>query len=186
MSAPPAVKQRACFAAAARDFSFMPALADADNVLYETIKQKVLNSQVQMKKTESFTMVELLVVIFIVAILTVIGTPLIRGRINSSKWSEAETGAATIRAAVRTYIAEKGVNYNYSDLEGSLDDRFVYESLGFSNTDLNGRYFVQADCNLSNVSAHPSSCVITVTSSAVDGPPGTGTLAADGTWSVAD
>ncbi len=93
---------RVCNIAAARDFSFMPALADADNVLYGTIKHKILNSQVQMKKTEAFTMVELLVVIFNAAILTVIGTPLIRGRNNSAKWSEAETGAGTIRAAVRT------------------------------------------------------------------------------------
>jgi prepilin-type N-terminal cleavage/methylation domain-containing protein len=139
-----------------------------------------------MKRLKAFTLVELLVVIFIVTILSAVAMPLIRGKINSSKWSEAQTGAGTIRTAVRTYIAEKGPNYDYSDVEGSLGTQSIFVSLGFKGSDLNGRYFSQGDYSVSNVSASPPGCVITVTSSVGDGPPGTGTMDATGTWSVAD
>ncbi len=139
-----------------------------------------------MKRLKAFTLVELLVVIFIVTILSAVAMPLIRGKINSSKWSEAQTGAGTIRTAVRTYIAEKGPNYDYSDVEGSLGTQSIFVSLGFKGSDLNGRYFSQGDYSVSNVSAGPPGCVITVTSSVGDGPPGTGTMDATGTWSVAD
>ena len=149
-------------------------------------KRTVADIGFQMKKPRAFTLVELLVVISIVIILSAVAMPLIRGKINSSKWSEAETGAGTIRTAVRTYIAEKGTSYDYSDVEGSLDTQSIYESLGFRSSDLNGRYFNQGDYRVSNVSGGPPGCVITVTSSVEDGPSGTGTLAADGTWSVAD
>jgi len=131
-------------------------------------------------------MVELLAVIFIVGILTAVAMALIRGKINSSKWSEAQTGAGTIRTAVRTYIAEKGPNYDYTGIEGSLGTQSIYVSLGFKGSDLNGRYFNQGDYGVSNVSADPPGCIVTVTSSVGDGPPGSGTLAADGAWSVAD
>jgi prepilin-type N-terminal cleavage/methylation domain-containing protein len=139
-----------------------------------------------MGKAKAFTMVELLVVIFIVGILTAIAMPLIRGKISSSKWSEAQTGAGTIRTAVRTYIAEKGPNHDYSDIEGSLATESIYVSLGFKGSDLNGRYFNQSDYTVGDVSANPPGCVITVTSSVGDGSPGTGTLAADGASTVAD
>ena len=139
-----------------------------------------------MRKAKAFTMVELLVVIFIVGILTAIAMPLIRGKISSSKWSEAQTGAGTIRTAVRTYIAEKGPNHDYSDIEGSLAAESIYVSLGFKGSDVNGRYFNQGDYTVSNVSANPPGCVITVTSSVGDGPPGMGTLATDGAWTVAE
>ena len=139
-----------------------------------------------MKKIIAFTMVELLVVILILAILMAISMPLIRGKISSSKWSEAKTAAGTITTTVRTYISEKGPNYDYSDIEGSLDNHSIYVLLGFSSNDLNGRYFNQGDYAISNVSPDPPGCVITVHSSVGDGPPGTGAMDATGTWSVAD
>lgn len=139
-----------------------------------------------MRRLKAFTLVELIVVIFIVTILSAVAMPLIRGKINSSKWSEAETGAGTIRTAVRTYIAEKGPNYDYMNIEGSLGTQSISVSLGFEASDLNGRYFRQSDYNVSNVSADPPGCVITVTSSVSDGPPGTGTMDATGNWSVAE
>ena len=88
--------------------------------------------------------------------------------------------------AVRTYIAEKGPNHDYGDIEGSLATESIYVSLGFKGSDLDGRYFNQSDYTVGDVSANPPGCVITVTSSVGDGPPGTGTLAADGAWTVAD
>ena len=40
-----------------------------------------------------------------------------------------DTGAGTIKTAVRTHIAEKGPGHDYSDIEGSLDTSSIYESL---------------------------------------------------------
>jgi type IV pilus assembly protein PilE len=167
-------------------FFIYASIAGGRLYLYKAVKWKVADFQAQMKKAQAFTMVELLAVIFIVGILTAVAMPLIRGKINSSKWSEAQTGAGTIRTAMRTCIAEKGPNYDYSGIEGSLGTQSIYVSLGFKGGDLNGRYFNQGDYSVSNVSADPPGCVIMVTSSVGGGPPGTGTLAADGTWSVAE
>jgi type II secretory pathway pseudopilin PulG len=200
------------FPVATRSFLFMRVLVDADNLFCEmtlmchlgrsrktwptkgrffaplrmTAKLSAMCSGVQMKKAKALTMVELLVVTLILAILMASAMPLIRGKINSSKWSEAKTAAGTIGTAVRTYISEKGPNYNYSDIEGSLDNHSIYVLLGFSSNDLDGRYFNQADYSLSNVSPDPPSCVITVNSSKGDGPTGTGILGANGTWFVSD
>jgi|GEM_PF-2410786 len=55
--------------------------------------------------------------------------PLIRGKIISSKWSETETAAGTIKTAVCAYIAEEGPSHDYSDIEGSLDTSSIYKSL---------------------------------------------------------
>ena len=44
-----------------------------------------------------FTLVELMVVILIVALLTAMLVPLLQGRIDRAKWSEAQTAAGMIR-----------------------------------------------------------------------------------------
>ncbi len=138
-----------------------------------------------MRTRKGFTLIELMVVILIVGILAAVAVPIMRGRIDSAKWSEANASAGSIRTAVRAYIAEKGPNYaNYAaDIEGGLDT--VGATLGFSATDLAGAYFNQADYVISAVVADPPSCVVTVVSTHAEGPSGTGTLAAGGGWSVA-
>ena len=138
-----------------------------------------------MRTRKGFTLIELMVVILIVGILAAVAIPIMRGRIDSAKWSEANASAGSIRTAVRAYIAEKGPNYtNYAaDVEGGLDT--VGSTLGFSSTDLDGAYFNQANYVVSAVVADPPGCVVTVISTHTEGPSGTGTLAADGGWSVA-
>ncbi len=135
---------------------------------------------------KGFTLIELMVVILIVGILAAVAVPIMRGRIDSAKWSEANASAGSIRTAVRAYIAEKGPNYaNYAaDIEGGLDT--VGATLGFSSTDLDGAYFDQEDYVISAVVADPPACIITVGPSLnSEAPSGTGTLAAGGGWSVA-
>ena len=138
-----------------------------------------------MKGRKGFTLIELMVVILIVGILAAVAVPIMRGRIDSAKWSEANASCGAIKTAVRAYIAEKGPNYSYTSIQTALDTQATYEALGFASNDLTGSYFNQGDYTVSSISAANGTCVVTATSSANDGPPGTGTLAADGTWSVA-
>ena len=138
-----------------------------------------------MKGRKGFTLIELMVVILIVGILAAVAVPIMRGRINEAKWSEGNAAAGSIRTAVRAYIAEKGPTYDYTGLLAplTLADAAVYGELGFAGSDLAGAYFNQIDYSITSVVADPPSCVISVTSTHLEGPPGTGTLAADGSWS---
>ncbi len=93
-----------------------------------------------MKSRKGFTLIELMVVIFIVGILAAVAIPIMRGRIDSAKWSEGKAGAGSIRTAARAFCAEKGPSYTYVATPPSLAD------LGFNITagaggDLDGKYF---------------------------------------------
>lgn len=141
-----------------------------------------------MESRKGFTLIELMVVILIVGILAAVAVPIMRGRIDAAKWSEANASAGAIRTTIRAYIAEKGPSYDdyAADLHGGLDDTDIQSNLGFSSSDLAGAYFDQKDYVISGVKADPPACVITVGPSTHSGaPPGTGTLAADGGWSIA-
>ena len=137
-----------------------------------------------MESRKGFTLIELMVVILIVGILAAVAVPIMRGRIDSAKWSEANAAAGSIRTAVRAYVAEKGPSFTYTGIETALSTQATYEALGFSSTDLNGAYFDQSEYAISSVSAANGTCVVTVTSAKSEGPGGTATLAADGTWTT--
>ncbi len=140
-----------------------------------------------MEKRDAFTLVELMVAILIVAILAAVAIPIMRGRVDSAKWTEGHTGAGTIRTSIRAYIAEHGANHDYDELLGCLCGGPIAQVLGFMRNDLQGRYFDQDSYVITDIDVdlEDATCVIEVTPLDVAGaPPGIGTLDEDGSWSV--
>ncbi|MFA5251611.1 MAG: prepilin-type N-terminal cleavage/methylation domain-containing protein [Phycisphaerae bacterium] len=88
-----------------------------------------------MKNKKGFTLIELMVVILIVGILAAVAIPIMRGRIDSAKWSEGKAALGTIATALRAYAAEQGASGTYGANLPTL------ATLGFSAGDLHGTYF---------------------------------------------
>ena len=131
----------------------------------------------EMRTTKAFTLIELMVVILIVGILAAASVPLMRGRVDSAKWSEANATAGAIRAAVRVRYAEVG-----SAPTGKLDVDATQAALGFKAGDLAGTYFVAGDYSIGDADTG-GNAAITVKGSAANAPTGSKTLSQDGkTW----
>ena len=84
-----------------------------------------------MENRKGFTLVELMVVVLIVGILAAVAIPMMSGRVDSAKWTEAKAGMGTIASALRAYAAEKGDFSSTPSLS----------AIGISSTDLDGTYF---------------------------------------------
>jgi len=141
-----------------------------------------------MNSRKGFTLIELMVVILIVGILAAVAIPLMRGRIDSAKWSEANAAAGTIRSALRAYWAEKGPTYGdyAADLVGGVGAFGV--PLGIDSTDLDGRYFLNGCYQITAcaVAGNKLTYTIRVDTSAAGpgGAPSAGpkTMDQDGNW----
>lgn len=80
----------------------------------------------------AMTLMELVIVIFIVGILASVAVPIMNGRIDKAKWSEGKAMAGSLASAIRAYAAEHGVA-GYSNP--------TFNELGFATSSLQGRYF---------------------------------------------
>ncbi|MHC4507719.1 MAG: type IV pilin protein [Planctomycetota bacterium] len=138
-----------------------------------------------MKSRKGFTLVELMVVILIVGILAAVAIPLMQGRIDKAKWSEANASAGTIRTAVRAYAAETSVA-TAAALAPSLGAAATRTALGFSATDLDGTYFLTGDYSITGVNAAGIATIQVANGSGADAPTdGPYILGADGSWGPA-
>jgi type IV pilus assembly protein PilA len=139
-----------------------------------------------MEKRKGFTLIELMVVIFIVGILAAVAIPIMRGRIDSAKWSEGKAAAGSIRTAARAFCAEKGPNWGGVWANVTLDD------LGFTNLvdgadgdDLDGKYFTNEAYAVAFTAYDTYTVTVTAASSLrADKPttPAVVTLDQDGAW----
>lgn len=90
-----------------------------------------------MKNRKGFTLIELMVVILIVAILAAVAIPILRGRIESAKWSEGAAIAGTIKTAAKVAYAEDSATAP----TGAINVAATLTILGFQAADLTGHYF---------------------------------------------
>jgi len=137
-----------------------------------------------MRARKGFTLIELMVVILIVGILAAVSIPLMRGRIDSAKWSEANAMAGTIRTAIRAYSAEKSVATAQGLVGDTLDTAATQSVLGFAATDLTGTYFSPECFTITAVSADGIATIDVDASQSTKANPPTGTyqLELDGDW----
>jgi prepilin-type N-terminal cleavage/methylation domain-containing protein len=137
----------------------------------------------KMKSRKGFTLVELMVVILIVGILAAVAIPLMQGRIDKAKWSEANATAGTIRTAVRAYCAETSVATAVANVQTALSVATTRTALGFGATDLEGTYFATGDYSITGINGDGIATVEVANGSKADAPTdGPYELAVDGTW----
>jgi prepilin-type N-terminal cleavage/methylation domain-containing protein len=133
------------------------------------------------QERNGFTLIELMIVIFIIGILAAAAIPLMRGRVDSAKWTEGKSALGTIATAMRAYAAEKRQNGSYGAGLPTL------QTLGFTVQDLQGVYFSMADYQVTTSSYIPGNnpeLTFTLTATAPPGiaAPAVVTLDHAGNW----
>lgn len=132
-----------------------------------------------MKGRKGFTLIELMVVIFIVGILAAVAIPIMRGRIDAAKWSEGKAGAGSVRTAARAFCAEKGTGWGGTWAGVDLAE------LGFQDGDLDGKYFTDEAYGVAFTDYDDYLITVTAASStSLEKPttPSVVTIDEDGTW----
>ncbi len=128
------------------------------------------------RERRGFTLIELMVVILIVGILAAVAVPILRGKIDSAKWSEGAASAGAVKSAMRAYYAEDPAAALL--MAGVTLSDVTAAPLGFKSGDLTGRYFVVGDFTITSVDA-TGIAVITV-GNTTGGLTGGGVLGANG------
>ena len=108
---------------------------------------------------KGFTLVELMIVILIVAILAAVAIPLMTGRIDAAKWSEAKASMGTIATALRGYYAEKGCDSTVPPSMTSGNAGFI----GVTTNDLDGTNYTANAYTLAAATCTPATGKVTFT-----------------------
>lgn len=114
---------------------------------------------VKTRERRGFTLVELMVVILIVGILAAVAVPILRGKIDQAKWSEAAATAGAIRSAARAYYAEDPVAAG--NLVGTALTDTTAAKLGFTSGDLTGRYFKVGNFTITDMTGGHATITVT-------------------------
>jgi type II secretory pathway pseudopilin PulG len=115
-----------------------------------------------------------MVVILIVGILAAVAVPILRGRTEQAKWSEAAATAGATRSAMRAYYVEEPIAA--AAMVGSTVDT-IQGALGFTAGDLTGRYFQASNFTITAIDGN--GCA-TITVAAPAGLVGSGVLSNTG------
>lgn len=132
-----------------------------------------------MRKASGYSLAELITVMIIVMVLAAMAIPLMRGRVDSARWSEGRARAGMIVTAIRAWIAGYNMPGSWTDAPGSLDPM----ELGFGANDLNGTYFNRGNFTwLVNYDGESLQYIITVTKPVASWRPNQIILDDTGTW----
>ena len=131
-----------------------------------------------MESRKGFTLIELMVVIFIVGILAAVAVPLMRGRIDAAKWSEGRAIMGTVATGLRAHVAEEG---------NAFTAVATLAQLGFAANDLDGTYFTGGESGTGDFSwvindDEPLDFLITASAPAEISTPSKVTLNHAGNW----
>lgn len=131
---------------------------------------------------KGFTLIELMVAILIIGILAAVTAPMMRARVDMSKWTEACTSAGAIRTAVRNYTGETSIAAAQTLVGTNLSNTTVQNLLGFTSEDLNGTYFSPGDFTITSINTNGTAAITVTGGSKATSPAGSFVLQADGRW----
>jgi prepilin-type N-terminal cleavage/methylation domain-containing protein len=117
-----------------------------------------------MKDREGFTLVELMVVVLIVGILAAVALPLMSGRINSAKWTEANAACGTIATAIRAYSAQTGPGAAIPTgalATSATATTATGTALGINAADLQGTYFGATSYSITSAASDATTGAVT-------------------------
>ena len=126
-----------------------------------------------------------MLVIFIVGIMAAVAIPIMRGRIDSVKWSEGLAGASTIRSSARAFCSERGSTWSGVWANVTLADLGLNIADGVGGDDLDGKYFTNESYVFAFTAYNTYTIIITAADSlSPDKPtsPSVVTLDQDGVW----
>ena len=118
------------------------------------------------RKKRAFTLVEMMAVMLVIGVLAAVAIPIVRGRTEQAKWSEAAAAAGTIRIAMRAYHAEDSVAA--VAMVGSTVDT-IQGTLGFASGDLTGRHFQAGNFTITDLDGKGNATITVATPAGLTG-----------------